>query len=318
MLAESLIALVGLVSLQASSMSTNGPVLHELPVARYVSPVVLPPVRKGMESLGVVTSARSAAVLDIKSGEFLYEKSSGEVHPIASITKLMTAMVFLDSKPNLDELVTVAEEDDTHEGKPVLPIGEKFTKGELLHALLIGSVNMAGNTLARTTYGMDEFVKAMNAKARALHLSSAAFSEPTGLDARNQASAKDVARMLNAALMYADIRDITKMDKITLKGHTTNKPYVIKSTNLLLDSFLNKGAYHIVAAKTGSLPEAGFCLAQATKNADGNEIIAVVLGSDNHFSRYQDVKMLTYWTFQNFEWSKNARCNPDGTPIVMP
>jgi len=308
MFAESLVALVGLLSLQtAQPINTDGPFLNALPVARYVPAPSQPPSRKSMESLGVETTARSAAVLDVKSGEFLYEKDSNAAHPIASITKLVSAMVFLDSKPDLREVVTIQPEDDSHEGKAVLPTGEKLTKLDLLHALLIGSVNTAGNAIARTTGGTEAFVRAMNAKVRALGLPSASFVDPTGLDAHNVASAKDVSHILNAALMYSDIRDITKMDKIAFTGLATNKPYLIKSTNLLLDSFLNKGSYHVLAAKTGSLPEAGFCLAQATQNAFGNQIIAVVLGSATHLDRYEDVKALTYWTFQNYEWPSNGR-----------
>jgi D-alanyl-D-alanine carboxypeptidase len=78
----------------------------------------------------------------------------------------------------------------------------------------------------------------------------------------------------------------------------------IPATNLLLKTYLNKDPYKIVAAKTGSLPEAGYCMAQLTKNAQGNEIVAVELGNDNHFSRYQDIKAMTAWAFETYQWEK--------------
>jgi D-alanyl-D-alanine endopeptidase (penicillin-binding protein 7) len=119
----------------------------------------------------------------------------------------------------------------------------------------------------------------MNAKAQILGMRQAHFDDPTGLDSNNQASAHDVALALRAALHYPEIREITKISKIQLIGRATAKPYLIDSTNLLLGSFLNRDPYRIVAGKTGSLPEAGFCLAQATEDKGGHEVIVVVLGS---------------------------------------
>ena len=163
-------------------------------------------------------------------------------------------------------------------------------------------MNTAGNALARAYPGSQAaFVRAMNVKAADLGLQGASFADPTGLDRANVASAEDVARLLQRALAYDDIRSITKQPALDLKGKT-GRSYRILSTNLLLDSFLNKKPYAIVAAKTGSLPEAGYCFAQATQDDQGHELIAVTLGSDNHFSRYQDVKALTAWGFEAFAW----------------
>ena len=110
--------------------------------------------------------------------------------------------------------------------------------------------------------------------------------------------------MLRQALQYNETREITEQSKIEVRGKKLDRSYLIKSTNLLLDSFLNKEPYHIVAAKTGSLPEAGYCLAQAVRNKEGHELIAVTLGSENHFSRYQDVKALLGWGFDAYTWDE--------------
>lgn len=308
MLAESFITLTAFLLVQAPSYQDPRDAvaaINSLPVAKYVADAPFGPIKVRTESLGVDVTARAALVLDVASGRSLFEKDEQTAYPIASLSKLMTAMTFLDTHPDLSEEVVVLAEDDPHEGRAVFPTGERFTKQELLQALLIGSVNTAGNVIARTTGGREAFVHRMNEKAHELHLQRATFFEPTGLDARNQATAHDVALMLRAALSYPQIREITEHSSIVLPGRVSGHVYTIDSTNLLLGSFLNKAPYRIIAAKTGSLPEAGFCLAQVTRH-EGNEIITVVLGSSNHFVRFQDVKSLTYWAFQTYAWPTNT------------
>lgn len=305
MLAETLITLLGLLAIPAAQASGSETfTLNALPVAKYASPSLIPPQRKDADSLGIETSARAAVVVDVSSGQVLFEKDGNTAFPIASLTKLMTAMTFLDRRPNLDEVMEVLPEDLARETRPVFAPNERLTKRDMLRALLVGSVNEMGNALARGVDDRESFVAAMNAKAKALRMPRAQFFDPTGLDSRNQASAKDVAFAMRAALMYPEIREAADQQKAEIKGKATGRTYLIKSTNLLLSSFLNKAPYHIVAGKTGSLPEAGFCMAQTTRNENGNEVIAVVLGSGNHFARFADAKALTYWAFQNFEWPK--------------
>ena len=307
MFAQSLIALVSLLSVQAAKTGTGPVVLNPLPTSRYVSAAAVNgPGRKDLESVGAEITAKAGAVLDVDSGRFLYEKNANAAFPIASLTKLMTVMTFLDSQPNLDDVATVLPEDDTGEGASVFLPNEQLTKRELVRAALVGSVNAAAAALARSTGDHDAFIHAMNEKARSLGLTHAVFVDPTGLDPKNQASAKDVALALRSALLYHDIREATQMDAYDVKGRSTGHVYHIKSTNLLLESFLNKDPYRIVAGKTGSLPEAGYCFAQATRNPEGKEIIAVVLGSDTAFARFDDVKALTWWAFQNYAWPKVA------------
>lgn len=313
MFAESFLSLTALLTIRESRVPSPQPVVAQsLPVARYV-PGPQPPRKKDQASFGVETTARAALVMDVASGEVLYEKDAEAAYPIASLTKLVTAMTVIDRKEDMDEIITILAEDDPKEGRAVFPEGERFTRRELLEGLLVGSVNIAGNALARESGGQ-EFIRAMNERARRIGMSQATFVDPTGLNSQNQASAHDVALILRTALSYPEIREITHKDKIELRGRATNKPYVIKSTNLLLDSFLNQGPYQILAGKTGSLREAGFCLAQATRDKQGHEVIAVVLGSNNHFSRFQDAKALTSWTFQTFDWPAKTVISPASRP----
>lgn len=306
MFAESFVTLTALVALQAPlsrDVPTAVAAVNALPVARYVAPSAPVPRKMDIERLGIEVSAESASVIDVATGHVLFAKDAYKPHPIASLTKLMTAMTLLDQHLDMEERLTVTAEDDPREGKTVLPIGGTFTRGELFRALLIGSVNIAGNTLARTSPGgMEAFVQKMNTKASELHLLQGVFVEPTGLEPANQASAHDVAIMLRSALSYPEIRETTERLALTLPNRATGKSIEISSTNLLLSSFLNKTPYRIVAAKTGSLPQAGYCLAQATRKDNAGEVIAVVLGSDNHFARFQDAKALTFWAFDAFRW----------------
>ena len=185
---------------------------------------------------------------------------------------------------------------------PIFKVGEELTYGDLLKTMLVGSVNASANALARTTLGEQEFVEAMNRKAAELGLDSPRFTDPSGIDPGNQANAADIAALISTASGYKEVREAAKLPEVTVKGRRTNQSYNVKSTNLLLGGFLNKPPYNIVTAKTGSLPEAGYCMAQVTRDADGHEIVAVELGNDNHFARYQDIKSLTYWAFETYEW----------------
>ncbi len=311
MFAESFVTLGALLALQAPlarDLPTAIAAVDALPAARYVAPAAPVPKKTEVERLGIDVSAESACVIDVATGRILFEKDANKPHPIASLTKLMTAMTLLDDRPDMKEMLTVLPGDDPREGKTVLPIGGRFTREELFDSLLIGSVNIAGNTLARSSEGgMEGFVKRMNEKAKELHLLQATFVEPTGLEPANQASARDVATILRMALSYPEIRETTERSALTLPNRATGKPIEISSTNLLLGSFLNKNPYRIVAAKTGSLPEAGFCLAQATRKEGAGEVISVVLGSNNYFARFQDAKALTFWAFDAYRWPTNPR-----------
>lgn len=266
-------------------------------------PKILPtPKKKNANSIGIVTTGKSVFVADVASGGVLYAKAPHNVRSIASLTKLMTALVLMDTEKKLSGDLTFLPEDFDREGGSEFNIGDSISREDAFHALLIGSVNEAANALARTSgITRDEFVANMNRKSQDLHLNSMKFLEPTGLRSGNKGSAADVAALITIALRVPEIR--SALDKpVTELKTLSGKNYKVDTTNLLLTSYLNKNPYKIIGAKTGSLPEAGFCMAQVTRDADGHEIVAVLLGSDNHFSRYRDIKNLTGWAFDSFIW----------------
>jgi len=307
MFAQTLIALISIFGLQALSVAQQPeqPVLrNHLPVAKYVGPARYAPKKNNAETFGVEVSAKAAVVMDVQSGQVLFEKNADQAMPIASLTKLITAMTLLDMHPDLQSDVQYSPADRGRVGRVYVDLNDRFTTQKALELMLVGSSNESAHALART-YGGDDFIAAMNAKAKTLGMTHAVFYDPSGLNPNNEASAKDVAIALRAALSYPEIRKITEMSRVEATGEATGRSYLLHSTNLLLASSLNKEPYHVIAGKTGSLDEAGFCFAQGTINQDGNEVIAVVLNSNNHFARFQDVKALTYWAFSNFEWPKS-------------
>lgn len=302
MFAETIIALFSILSLQAISAPVEPSTqLRSLPVAKYVAPVYAAPVKKNQSSFGVDVTASSAVVMDVRSGHVLFEKNPDQAMPVASLTKLVTAMTLLDMEPELDAFIDMSPVDKGRIGTTYVELDDRFTTRELIELMLIGSSNEAAHALARA-YGGEEFITAMNKKAVDIGMKTARFYDSSGLNPNNKASAKDIALAMRAVLQYQVIQDITKQSKADVVGRRSGRAYSLDTTNLLLSSQLNQAPYEIVAAKTGSLPEAGFCFAQTTRNDSGDEIIAVVLHSDTHFARFQDVKALTYWTFENFLW----------------
>ncbi|MCR4256247.1 MAG: serine hydrolase [Candidatus Uhrbacteria bacterium] len=281
------------------------PTLHayawnRLPVSQPA--VSSTPVKRNLSSLGIDISASSAIVMDADTGAVLFEKNADAVLPIASLTKLVSAMTYLDTKPDFESPVEIEAADRPSVGRTILPTHERFTAAEAFKGMLVGSVNESAKALARTSLGTETFVKKMNEKAREVGMEHATFVDASGESSRNTATARDVALALRAAAAYPEIPEAMAQGSVTLHG--VQKPYLIKTTNVLWSSELNSKPYRIVAAKTGTLPEAGHCYALMTEGENGQRLLVVLLGGETHYSRFQDVKALTYWAFENYEWPR--------------
>jgi D-alanyl-D-alanine carboxypeptidase len=298
-----LVALLTAASLQANASP------HAIPISIAARPLVellVPPPAPVKVPEAVVAprvTAGSVVVVDVGSGAVLYGKDAEIVRPMASLTKLLTAMVVLDQGLRGEELVTVDARDFV-EARPEFMAGDTMTRDVALRAMLVGSVNELANAFARTSEGGKEaFMEAMRAKAAVLGLSKTVVEEPSGINPRNQSTAADVARMMRAALGYPQIREMTTERSVVVTTET-GKTLKIDSTNLLLGTALDQGTQRIIAGKTGSLPEAGYCLAQVTQNAQGKQVIVVGMGSTDHFSRFSDVRLLTEWALGAFTWGE--------------
>lgn len=261
-----------------------------------------PPERKeGSASLGIETTARAALVLDEGTGTILFEKNSDEKLSLASLTKLMTALVFLEKEVDWEENIKFIKADDREGGIFYARAPEEVTVEDLFNMTLVGSVNNAAVALARSTgESEEEFIARMNAKAESFKM-SANFVDQTGLEVENQGTARDVAKLLAAALREEKIREAVVQKRYVFSPKKSQKTYYVKSTDELLWSFLNEEPYKLIGGKTGYIEEAGYNLAIEVQG-DGHKIIVVVLGSTTAEDRFKEVKGLADWTFENYKW----------------
>jgi len=258
------------------------------------------------ESIDVKLVADKAIVVDFDSGSILYEKNSDEQQPLASITKLMTAMVFLDQDLDLSSSVYMIKADEREGAFTRVYRDEQILLKDLLAASLISSDNNATIALARST-GLTEvdFVQAMNDKATELGLKNTSFADPAGLDTNNLSTASDIVNILYNALEYPLIAELTVKDSYYFNTVNTGRQIKAFSTDYLLNSDLfNGGDYEVLGGKTGFIDEAGYCFTAKIKDKDGHRILAVILNSETVDSRFQDMKSLIYWIFKNYNWQE--------------
>jgi D-alanyl-D-alanine endopeptidase (penicillin-binding protein 7) len=237
-----------------------------------------------------------ALVLDQDTHEVLLAKNSQAVLPIASITKLMSAVIVTEARQPLDEVLTVTQDDvDTEKNsRSRLAVGTRLTRGEMLHLALMSSENRAAHALGRNyPGGLDAFVAAMNGKARSLGMSDTRYVEPTGLSSSNQSSAHDLATLVNAAYQYPMIRDLSTSQEYEVEiGHRTAQ---FRNTNGLVRS----PSWDIGLQKTGYITEAGRCLVMQASFA-GRKLIMVFLDSAGKYSRIGDAERVRKWLTERF------------------
>ncbi len=232
-----------------------------------------------------------AYVLDQDTNEVLFSKNSQAVLPIASITKLMTAVIVTEANLPLDEVLTITQDDvDTEKGsRSRLTVGTQLTRGEMLHLALMASENRAAHALGRSfTGGLPAFVAAMNSKAKLLGMNDTRYVEPTGLSSQNQSSAHDLAMLVKFAYRYPLIRELStspeyevSVGQRQLQFHTTNR--LVLNPN-----------WDIGLQKTGFINEAGQCLVMQAQMA-GRKLIMVLLDSAGKYSRIGDAERLRKW-----------------------
>ena len=240
-----------------------------------------------------VVYLRSAAVMvqDAATGEVVINKNSDAVVPIASITKLMTAMILLDRGLDMEQRIVVSREDvDSKKGtRSRLMPGTVLTRDELLLLALMASENRAAAALARTyPGGVDAFVKAMNEKAAELGMTDTQFVEPTGLSPSNVSSPRDLVKLVRAAHGYPLIREYSTRDRATVKAF--NRPLRFVNTNGLV----RNSHWDIELSKTGYISEAGRCLVMHVRLAS-KDLIVVLLDSWGKQSRIADANRIRKW-----------------------
>ncbi len=238
-------------------------------------------------------NARAALIMDAQTGEVLYSKNSNTALPIASITKLMTAVIVLDARLNMSERIVLQSVDFAGAGgknsSSTLRVGDQMNRAEALLFALMKSENPAAAALARTyPGGRAAFVKAMNAKAKELGMNSAQFVESTGLDPRNRSSARDLGILASTASQYGLIRQFS-----TTPSYDFNLGYrVLKSNNT--NALVRNGGWNINISKTGYINEAGRCVVMHT-TLNNRPAVVVLLGASDSQARTNDAIKLMNW-----------------------
>ncbi|MBI4754560.1 MAG: D-alanyl-D-alanine endopeptidase [Betaproteobacteria bacterium] len=239
----------------------------------------------------LILRSASAMVLDQSSGATIFEKNSDAVVPIASITKLMTAMVVLDGRQPLDQMLSIGEDDkDGLRGtRSRLRVGAELRREDLLRLALMASENRAAAALARHyPGGLLTFVATMNAKARELGLTDTHFDDSTGLSATNVSSARDLVRMVSAAARYPLIREWSTATSHVVE--VAGREMAFNNTNALV----RNPSWEIGVSKTGFINESGKCLVmQAWFN--NRPVIIVLLDSAGRLTRVGDAMRIKKW-----------------------
>jgi len=246
-----------------------------------------------------------ALVIDQETNEVLFSKNDAAVLPIASLTKLMTGLVIADANLDMNESITITQDDvDTYKGSSSrLAVGSTLSRGEMMHLALMSSENRAANALGRTyPGGLSEFVRLMNSKAKQLGMTDTRYVEPTGLSSLNQSSARDLATLVSVA-----------HDRPILRSLSTSPGYEVELGRRTLhynnsNRLIKNPQWEIGLQKTGYISEAGRCLVMQAKVA-GRQLIMVFLDSTGKLSRLQDAERVRRWVEVQTELAR---------PVVRP
>ncbi len=266
---------------------------HAVATAREMAATALPryKVDAGGELVPDVRAA-AAIIYNPETNEILWEENSQSQRSIASITKVMTATVFLENNPDASRLVVIDRSDVFHASTTHLRANDKVTVDDLLHLLLIASDNAAARALARVSPygGIDGFVRRMNEKAVELGLTSTSYTDPSGLLSENVSSAYDMARLITHASQDERIASIMRTPEYTVM--TAKRSIAFHSTNHLL----GREDVDVRAGKTGFISKAGYCLATLLRLPQSNQDVAVVvLGARSNAGRFMETRNLFSW-----------------------
>lgn len=235
--------------------------------------------------------AAAAIIYNPETNQILWEENSQDQRSIASITKVMTAAVFLEDGPDLTEPVKIVRSDVYRASTTHLRLNDTVTTGDLLHLLLISSDNAAARALARVSpLGSEGFIRRMNEKALELGLESTRYADPSGLLSDNVSSALDLARLITIASNNEQIGSIMRTPQYT--AHAVNRDIAVHSTNHLL----GRPDVEVLAGKTGFISKSGYCLATLLRlPQSGQQVAVVVLGARSNAGRFMETQNLFNW-----------------------
>jgi len=277
---------------RSQSRKTKLAIARARATAREMADTVLPRYKVDASG-GLVPDVRAAAAIiyDPDTNEILWEENAQTQRSIASITKVMTATVFLENNPDLSQPVTIARTDVFQASTTHLHANDKVTTDDLLHLLLIASDNAAARALARVSpQGSEGFIRRMNEKASELGLETTHYADPSGLLSENVSSAYDMARLITHASQDERISSIMRTNEYTV--FSGKRPITFHSTNHLLRG----GDVDVRAGKTGFISKAGYCLATVLRLPQSTHNVAVVVfGARSNAGRFMESRNLFNW-----------------------
>ncbi len=270
----------------------------------------VPAISTGADSLVLKTgvpavkiSAEKSAVLMADDHFFLFTDNADEPQPIASITKLMTALVFLDYNPGWETTYIITEADKVEGGRLNLFLGDEVKIKDMFYTSLVASDNGATLALVHASgLSESEFISKMNERAADLGLKQTSFRDPVGLSEYNLSTAREVALMAQTAFKREEIRDATTKSVYEFTTVSGRDKRMESTDNLLSDSGDRK--LRVLGGKTGYTERAGYCFVGRLQNEAGKEVISVVLNCQDKNGRFKDTKSLANWVFTNYSWSK--------------
>jgi len=252
--------------------------------AAALGSAAMPPPASSVRAEAAALRSTTAYVQDLETSTVIFAKNENVVRPIASISKLMTAVVVVDANLPMDEMLEITDDDvdGLKHTTSRLRVGTKLSRGDMLHLALMSSENRAANALGRHyPGGLPAFVAAMNAKAQSLGMTSTRFIEPTGLSSDNVSSPHDLARLLRAASQRPLIHRYSTDTEYDVE--VNNRTQTFRNTNLLV----RKPDWDIKVSKTGYINEAGECLVMLAR-INGRDLAIVLLDSQGKLSRIGD------------------------------
>ena len=245
-------------------------------------------------------SAQKVIAVDALSNKILFAKNADKKTPIASITKLITALTFLKYNPGWETIYEIKANDRRDGGRIYLYNGEKVLVKDLFNLSLSASANTATMAMVHSTsLSEKDFVKEMNKTAKEIGLVQTSFNEPVGLSRFNVSTAREVAQILKNALKHKEIKQALLLPKYSF--YTLDRKYKIAyNTDRLLK--IKNNSFKMLGGKTGYTELAGYCFAVAFANNKNNEIFVVILDDNNHYSRFDNAQKTAKWVYGNFSW----------------
>lgn len=264
------------------------------------------PRLSGQTVIPEVTAA-SYIVVDENSGIILTEKKSAMIWPIASITKLMTTSLVLDSGIDLYGICSIEAADEVGGARLYVNPGAKFILSDLIYATLVGSANNAANAIARAAdTDKGDFVAKMNKRAEACGLPNTRFTDPTGIEPTNVSTAREIARFAREVFSRPEIRFYTSTATKTISVLSSGEEKILTNTNWLLWKPTYDDIY-VMAGKTGYLEESGWNVVTALRpkfTDEDREVIVVVFGTASRADSFKDTRALAEWAWDNYEWKE--------------